>query len=85
MKKRLIAIGGCLFALVMSTMLVIGSADAKTGSGRRGGAPQSAPEPISCVLFAAGGGTLVGLRYLRNRRKSRQSNDQHDGTKNVVS
>ena len=85
MKKRLITIGGCLFALVISAILVIDSADAGSGSGRRGGPPKHAPEPISCVLFAAGGGTLVGLRYLRKRRKSKELINQHNDIKDEVS
>ncbi|MFN3532999.1 MAG: PEP-CTERM sorting domain-containing protein, partial [Candidatus Brocadia sp.] len=47
--------------------------------------PTPVPEPISYVLFAAGGGTLMGLRYLRNRRKSKESNCQDSDVKDGIS
>lgn len=85
MKKRLVMIIGGLFVFTISTILVIGSADAETGRGRQGNPPKAVPEPISCVLFAAGGGTLVGLRYLRNRRKSKESIRQDSNVKDGIS
>lgn len=85
MKKRLITFAGCLFALVLSTILVIGSADAKSGGGKRVGPPKAAPEPISCVLFAAGGGTLVGLRYLKKKWKSKEEIHEHHDIKDGIS
>ena len=85
MRKRLITIGGCLFAFILSAIMVIDSADAGSGSGKRKNPPKAAPEPISCVLFAAGGGTLMGLRYLRNRRKSKEPIHQHNDSKDEVS
>ncbi|MCF6155173.1 MAG: hypothetical protein E3K36_07955 [Candidatus Brocadia sp.] len=86
MRKTLTTIGGCLFAFILSAMIIIDSADAGSGSGgRHRGRPKHAPEPISFVLFAAGGGTLVGLRYLRNRRRSKELNSQDSNVKDVVS
>lgn len=85
MRKTLTTIGGCLFAFILSAIIVIDSADAQSGSGRHRGRLKHAPEPISCVLFAAGGGTLVGLRYLRNRRKLKESNSQDSDVKDGIS
>lgn len=85
MRKRLITIGGCLFAFILSAIMVVDSADAKSGSGSRGKPPKHAPEPISCILFAAGGGTMMGLRYLRNRRKSKESIHRHNDSNAEVS
>lgn len=86
MRKTLTTIGGCLFAFILSAMIIIDSADAVSGSGGPlQGRPKHAPEPISCVLFAAGGGTLVGLRYLRNRRKSKELNSQGSNVKDGIS
>ncbi len=75
MRKKLLTVGVSISAFIVSTMIVIDLANAG-GMGRKGNPPKAAPEPISCVLFAAGGGTLVGLRYLRNRRKLKESKSQ---------
>ncbi|KKO19613.1 MAG: hypothetical protein DCC43_11400 [Candidatus Brocadia sp.] len=80
MRKRLLTFGGCLSAIVLSTMIVVNSADA---NGRKNKPPKPVPEPISYALFAAGGSALVGLRYLRSKWKSKelagQQNDAKDG------
>ncbi|NQU33924.1 MAG: hypothetical protein HQ521_11865 [Bacteroidetes bacterium] len=47
--------------------------DKNTNGNGNGGRPGTAPEPISCALFAIGGATLYGVKKLKNRLKKGDS------------
>ncbi|TVM00814.1 MAG: hypothetical protein CV087_12455 [Candidatus Brocadia sp. WS118] len=85
MRGKLVTIGGCLFVFIMTIIIVVGSADAKTENKKGGKLLGNNPEPASCVLFALGVSTLFSLRYLRNRMVSKELNDQHNNSNNLNS
>ncbi|GAN31936.1 MAG: PEP-CTERM sorting domain-containing protein [Candidatus Brocadia sp.] len=68
-----------ILTLLISLTISLNSVFAKSGGGGR---PVPVPEPVSCLLFLAGGATLVTLRRLRSKKNSKVFNE-HSQDANV--
>ncbi|MDN3515615.1 MAG: hypothetical protein NG747_14615 [Candidatus Brocadia sp.] len=68
---------GILVVFVLSTASIN---SVFAGGGRR---TVPAPEPVSCLLFLAGGATLAALQRLRNKRNAKTLNETSQDTRDV--
>ncbi|MEP9410199.1 MAG: hypothetical protein HRF42_02130 [Candidatus Brocadia sp.] len=73
-----------VLAVAMSLTISLNSVFAKSvsGGGRR---PMPAPEPVSCLLFLAGGATMVAIRRLKIKWDSKTLHKHAQNDMNDVS
>lgn len=67
MKRYLLMTG--LFMLFLLSVAFVDNVFAEFGGGKR---PGVVPEPVSALLFLAGGGAMGGLYYLRSKLFNRK-------------